>query len=221
MKNKKLLYVDMDGVIADFQSAVDKLHPGVFTNPDYEEDYRSRLIDTICEENPRIFRSLDPIPMAIDSVLTLSETYDVYFLSTPMWCVPESFMDKRHWIHEHFGHNAEKRLILSHRKDLAIGNYLIDDRTANGAGDFLGEHIHFGTELFPDWPSVIKHLTISDHPLKKSTYIIEVISPKGAWFECVAAYSETTAKMECTKRYGAIKFGKVDQYETINSTFNP
>jgi len=49
-------------------------------------------------------------------------------------------------------------LILTHRKDLVKGDILIDDRPNNGAKDFEGEWIHFGSENFPDWSSVIKHL---------------------------------------------------------------
>ena len=39
-----------------------------------------------------------------------------------------------------------------------MGDYLIDDRLRNGAEKFNGEHIHFGTEKFPDWNSVLKYL---------------------------------------------------------------
>ena len=39
-------------------------------------------------------------------------------------------------------------MILSHHKNLNQGDYLIDDRTKNGAGKFQGEHVHFGTEQF-------------------------------------------------------------------------
>jgi hypothetical protein len=28
----------------------------------------------------------------------------------------------------------------------------------NGAGEFKGEHIHFGQEKFPDWKSVLEYL---------------------------------------------------------------
>ena len=59
---------------------------------------------------------------------------------------------------KYLGSNARKRLILSHNKHLNIGDYLIDDRTANGAGNFTGEHIHFGTEKFPNWDSVLTYL---------------------------------------------------------------
>jgi hypothetical protein len=56
-------------------------------------------------------------------------------------------------------------MFITHRKDLLIGHYLIDDRTKNGAGDFKGELIRFGwsyEELkwnpYPTWESVLERL---------------------------------------------------------------
>ena len=86
------------------------------------------------------------------------EHYDVYFLSTPMWNVPNSFPGKRIWIDKHFGEAAEKRLILTHRKDLNMGEYLIDDRLRNGVDKFTGEHIHFGQKGFETWAEVLEYL---------------------------------------------------------------
>ena len=37
-------------------------------------------------------------------------------------------------------------------------DFLIDDRPNNGAKNFEGKWIHFGSEDFPDWSSVIKYL---------------------------------------------------------------
>ena len=37
-------------------------------------------------------------------------------------------------------------------------NYLIDDRTKNGADKFEEEHIHFGQGAFKDWNAVTKYL---------------------------------------------------------------
>jgi 5'(3')-deoxyribonucleotidase len=67
-------------------------------------------------------------------------------------------MHKRLWVEKHLGKNAYKRLILSHNKQLNIGDFLIDDRTANGAGQFTGEHIHFGTGKWKDWKSTLDYL---------------------------------------------------------------
>jgi 5'(3')-deoxyribonucleotidase len=49
-------------------------------------------------------------------------------------------------------------LILTHHKNLAKGDYLIDDRTKNGAYDFEGELILFGSEKFPSWKDVLEFL---------------------------------------------------------------
>lgn len=35
---------------------------------------------------------------------------------------------------------------------------LIDDRATHGVAEFCGEHIHFGSEIYPDWPKVMAYL---------------------------------------------------------------
>ena len=130
---KKILYLDMDGVVADFEGAVHTLCPELHSSDIYPDiESRSTKIDDICGENPNIFRTLKPINGAVDAVNTLFQHYDVYFLSTPMWGLPESYTDKRIWLEATFGANAKKKLILSHRKDLFYGEYLVDDRLKNG-----------------------------------------------------------------------------------------
>ena len=162
---KKILYLDMDGVIADFDKAIKSFCPDLHTSdeyPDYEA--RSGMVNAICEANPDIFHSLQPIDGAIAAVKILFELYDVYFLSTPMWNVPMSFTGKRIWIGEHFGQMAEMRLILTHRKDLAIGHYLVDDRLRNGAAEFTGLHIHFGQPPFENWEKTLSYFElVSSH----------------------------------------------------------
>jgi hypothetical protein len=51
-------------------------------------------------------------------------------------------------------------MIITHRKDLCQGDYLIDDRGKNGTNDFSGEWIEFGSEKFPDWKSVLVYLGV-------------------------------------------------------------
>ena len=159
MNHKKILHIDMDGVIANFDKAIKGYCPDLETTDrldNYEE--RSKMVDVICETNPTIFETLEPIDNAIDSVLKLSEHYEICFLSTPMYNVPQSYSGKRLWLESHFGEFAKKRLILTHRKDLVIGDYLIDDRTRNGADEFKGELIQFGTDKFPNWDGVVNYL---------------------------------------------------------------
>lgn len=152
---KKILYLDMDGVVADFDKAIKTFCPDLHT-ANYDDTHRK--VDEICETNSDIFHNLPPIKGAMEAVSKLFDLYDVYFLSTPMWNVPDSYTGKRIWIEKHFGTQATQRLILTHRKDLAIGDFLVDDRTKNGVSEFTGIHIHFGTEQFPDWDVTFDYL---------------------------------------------------------------
>ena len=103
-----------------------------------------------------------PIEGAVKAVKTLAKHYDVFILSTAPWKNPSAWMDKRTWIAKYFKGTFYKKIILTHRKDLIMGDYLIDDRPNNGACDFSGEWIKFGSEDFPDWDSVISYLSKKD-----------------------------------------------------------
>lgn len=47
---------------------------------------------------------------------------------------------------------------MSPDKSLLKGDYLIDDQGNAGQENFEGEWIHFKTEKFPDWKSVVDYL---------------------------------------------------------------
>lgn len=144
---KKILYIDMDNVLVDFQSGVDRL------TTDVKHEYEGRL-----DEVHGIFSLMVPIAGAIEAFKKLAAVFDTYVLSTAPWKNPSAWSDKLRWVQEHLGDHAHKRLILSHHKNLNHGDFLIDDRIKNGTDQFQGEHIHFGAELFPDWPAVVKYL---------------------------------------------------------------
>jgi len=144
---KKILYIDMDNVLVDFTSAFPKLSSEIL------HEYESRLDDV-----PDIFSLMEPMPGAIEAFDVLSKQFDTYILSTSPWANPSAWSDKLIWVKNYLGLSTEKRLILSHHKNLNAGDFLIDDRTKNGASEFIGEHIHFGTTKFPDWQSVISYL---------------------------------------------------------------
>ncbi len=57
-----------------------------------------------------------------------------------------------------YSENDHKRMVITHRKDLCQGDYLIDDRGKHGTSEFAGEWIQFGSEQFPDWQSVLDYL---------------------------------------------------------------
>jgi 5'(3')-deoxyribonucleotidase len=150
-QKKKILYFDMDNVLVDFQSGIDRL------SEQMKKEYEGRL-----DEVPGIFRLMQPLPGAMEAVKLLSQHFDVYILSTAPWKNPSAWSDKAEWVQKYFGDEKEgvfyKRLILSHHKNLNKGDFLIDDRTRNGAGEFEGELILFGSEEFPDWETAVNYL---------------------------------------------------------------
>ena len=126
---KKLrIFIDMDGVIADFEKASNefqRIH-GKTNRPDKWVDYRN----------------LDVIDGAIEAVAKLNADHEVFIASTPPWTRPEVWGHKREWIGEHFPY-LKRKIILTHRKDLLIGDILIDDSRYRGQPDFQGEWFWF------------------------------------------------------------------------------
>lgn len=143
--NKPIVYIDMDGVVADY----DKLR-ATLTHVNYTS-HEAKVPEGF-------FRSLDLIEGALEALPLLSEKYELYFLSTPQWSNPFCWSEKRLWVEDKFGELMFKRLILTHNKGLLKGDYLIDDRIANGVDAFEGEHLHFGSERFPTWASILEYL---------------------------------------------------------------
>jgi 5'-nucleotidase len=143
----KRLCFDMDNVLVDFQSGIDKLPEDV--KKKYEGCY---------DEVTNIFSTMEPYEGAIEAFNVLCLHYDCHIVSTAPWDNPQAWKDKLLWVKKHLGNNAYKRLTLTHNKNLIDADYIIDDRTANGVDKFKGEHIHFGTESFPDWECVLNYL---------------------------------------------------------------
>ena len=143
----KTLYIDMDNVLVDFPTGIQRLPE------DIQDEFDGRL-----DEVPGIFSLMDPFPGAISAFEELSVLFDTYILSTAPWENPSAWSDKLLWVKKHLGKPAYKRLILSHHKNLNDGDFLVDDRLKNGVDKFKGEHIHFDTPEFPNWEAVVRYL---------------------------------------------------------------
>jgi 5'(3')-deoxyribonucleotidase len=144
---KKILYIDMDNVLVDFPSGIEKLDKK--TKDKYLDNY---------DEVPGIFSLMEPMKDAVASFNLLADKYDTYILSTAPWKNPSAWSDKLLWVQKHLGEKAHKRLIISHHKNMNKGHYLIDDREKNGAVDFEGELIRFGSQQFHNWQSILEYL---------------------------------------------------------------
>lgn len=144
---KKILYVDMDNVLVDFQSGLDKVSDEIKAEFKGHED-----------DIPDLFSKMEPWPGAIDAFNFLSKHFDTYILTTAPWANDTALQDKKDWVKKYLPETGYKRLIISHQKNLNKGDYIIDDRLKKGVDKFDGEHIHFLTDKFPDWRSVLDYL---------------------------------------------------------------
>ena len=67
MNNKKIVYVDLDGVVVDFVSGINQL------DSDTKNQYEGQL-----DNVPNIFSKMVPVNGAIEGVKKLMTKYDVY-----------------------------------------------------------------------------------------------------------------------------------------------
>lgn len=136
---KLVLLLDMDEVVVDFTRAwINRFRDksGITLN---REDWVAWDLKRILPEEvfegfvatlrePGFFRHLPPMEGSIEGIRQLNERYDIVFLTASS---QYAYNDKFHWIEEHLPFVTKPNLILTHRKDLVLGEYLVDDAPHN------------------------------------------------------------------------------------------
>lgn len=152
-EGREVIFVDMDGVVADFVTkATEEAEKMGLTFQEFADRSEYRYIEGF-------YRDLPLIPGAKEAIQKLEESgkYDLCFVSAPSWGNISCFSDKRIWAEKHFP-SFYKKMDLSFHKGHYMGHYLIDDRVKYGAGEFMGEHIMFGDENYPNWDAVLEKM---------------------------------------------------------------
>jgi len=147
----KKLWLDMDGVIADFTAGVCKAFDIQFSNEDYPfplglwdyikylQDKRNLLWSKVrfVGSTASFWQNLSVLPNAKKFYRTLICHFDVRFLTTPTGDFDAVFDGKRKWLERHgFAVPHDKRMLLLEpgetKEDYAApGIILIDDQDSN------------------------------------------------------------------------------------------
>jgi 5'(3')-deoxyribonucleotidase len=151
---KKRIYVDMDGVIADFMGLVEKrrkeyLKKGILESSNiykYPWGYEN------------FFYHIKPIEGAIKSFKYLDSLFDVWILTRPSVHALDCFTDKAKWVRKYLGEEFLRKLIISSDKSLVKGDILIDDDMNANQDKFEGEWIRFGFGEHQKWEDVCSYI---------------------------------------------------------------
>ena len=136
MENKviKRIFVDMDGVLADFNTGVENLTGREFPNTDAgHNDYDERKEELT---NKRLFRNLPPMPDMYDLIAYIRHTGLPWEILTAAGVINRELVvfDKNEWIREYVSPSVVVTCTMtgSQKGMFAIkGSVLIDDRKKN------------------------------------------------------------------------------------------
>lgn len=137
------VFVDMDGVIVDFDA------------------YRRSLGLTGDEvkRRPRAYLEMPPIPGAIQAVRSvIGMGYEVWIATKPPTGVPYAYSDKAAWVFNNLP-ELKRRIIITHDKGLlgGPGDYLLDDRPHKAnCRQFTGTLLAFVDGFH--WPEALAYL---------------------------------------------------------------
>ena len=127
---KKRLFFDMDNVLVDFKSGLDKVDEAT------KAQYRAKTPEEKdrLDEIPGLFSLMEPMDGAVEAVRELAKVYDVFILSTAPWNNPSAWSDKVEWVKKYFGEVFYKRMVITHRKDLCAARGCRRRRAARPRG---------------------------------------------------------------------------------------
>jgi 5'(3')-deoxyribonucleotidase len=154
---KKILYVDMDGVLCNYLKAF-KLN---------KEDNPTQIYP---QSEFGFFLGLEPISGSLEAINYLKDYFDVWILTRPSVHNLSCYTEKAQWVRNHLGFDMQIKTIICTNKSLLKGSFLIDDQTEHGQLEFEGKLIQFGTEKFNNWDKIIEYLMCNKDQFVKSEF---------------------------------------------------
>ncbi|MBD3253412.1 5'-3'-deoxyribonucleotidase [Candidatus Pacearchaeota archaeon] len=176
-----IILVDMDGVIADFETGLlnrfKETHPdkqyvplekrtNFYVDEDYPEEMRNLLREIY--RGKGFYFSLPPVPGSLEVLTELQSQEEVFICTSPLsiyeHCVPEKYQ----WVDHYLGKSWVRRLILTKDKTVVRGDILIDDRPeVTGITSPSWEHVLYSQPYnqqvsskrrltWQDWREVLK-----------------------------------------------------------------
>jgi 5'(3')-deoxyribonucleotidase len=145
---KKIVYLDMDGVLANFWLGVGRENPEWNPPEMYVKGF---------------FRNLPVVPGAREavSVLLANPNLDVYIASKPDSTNLYSATEKYEWIREHFP-ELIKKIFLTCDKGHLNGDFLVDDNISEWGEKFKGTFLHFyERQPLESWARILQFLDVT------------------------------------------------------------
>lgn len=140
--DKKIILVDMDGVLADFEGRFLEIwkkkfphHPHVplekretfYLEEDYPEGLEKDIGDIFSA--PGFFENLDIIPGSKEALTKMEALgHKVLICTSPTSKYENCVLEKYHWVSRNLGYEWTKKMIVTKDKTLVIGDMLIDDK---------------------------------------------------------------------------------------------
>ena len=100
----------------------------------------------------------EPENSAQKAFSTLSKDYEVWVLATAPYNHPERWSEAVKWTSRNLGAPAYERVILSNRKDMILGDYLIDRYPERfSIPETMSTVIEYGSDTFRTWEDVLEY----------------------------------------------------------------